>query len=91
MSKLGFDNYIEPLTVYLHRYCELDSSDRGGSIKGEQPLVKQVVDGGAGSISIKSNFADELRLDSPYLNFTDEFHVDLPVVFSDDIALKPVN
>ncbi|KAK3022658.1 hypothetical protein RJ639_045424 [Escallonia herrerae] len=47
MSKLGFDDYIEPLTVYLHRYRELDGGDRGGSIRGEPPLVKRVVDGGA--------------------------------------------
>ncbi|CAK7323335.1 unnamed protein product [Dovyalis caffra] len=37
MSKLGFDDYIEPLTIYLHRYRELEG-DRG-SIRGE-PLVK---------------------------------------------------
>ncbi|CAN6802422.1 unnamed protein product [Brassica oleracea] len=28
MSKLGFDDYIEPLTLYLHRYRELEG-DRG--------------------------------------------------------------
>ncbi|KAE7995216.1 hypothetical protein FH972_000037 [Carpinus fangiana] len=28
MSKLGFDDYIEPLTVYLHRYREMEG-DRG--------------------------------------------------------------
>ncbi|XP_057795490.1 nuclear transcription factor Y subunit B-1 isoform X2 [Salvia miltiorrhiza] len=39
MSKLGFDDYIEPLTVYLHRYREFD----GGSLRGE-PLVKRMVD-----------------------------------------------
>ncbi|KAI4371615.1 hypothetical protein MLD38_009943 [Melastoma candidum] len=38
MSKLGFDNYIEPLTVYLHRYRELEG-DRG-SLRGE-PLIKR--------------------------------------------------
>ncbi|KAL3521810.1 hypothetical protein ACH5RR_014644 [Cinchona calisaya] len=30
MSKLGFDDYIEPLTLYLHRYRELDGGERGG-------------------------------------------------------------
>ncbi|CAL1386035.1 unnamed protein product [Linum trigynum] len=30
MSKLGFDDYIEPLTVYLHRYRELEG-DRAGA------------------------------------------------------------
>lgn len=28
MSKLGFDDYVEPLTLYLHRYRELEG-DRG--------------------------------------------------------------
>lgn len=36
MSKLGFDDYIEPLTMYLHRYRELEG-DRT-SIRAE-PLV----------------------------------------------------
>lgn len=45
MSKLGFDDYIEPLTVYLHRYREFDGGDRG-SLRGE-PLVKRVVDHGS--------------------------------------------
>ncbi|KAK9023029.1 hypothetical protein V6N11_003262 [Hibiscus sabdariffa] len=44
MSKLGFDDYIEPLTVYLHRYRELEGER--GSIRGE-PVVKRVVDYGA--------------------------------------------
>ncbi|KHG04830.1 Nuclear transcription factor Y subunit B-6 -like protein [Gossypium arboreum] len=43
MSKLGFDDYIEPLTVYLHRYRELEGER--GSIRGE-PVVKRVVDYG---------------------------------------------
>ncbi|CAN6859001.1 unnamed protein product [Brassica oleracea] len=38
MSKLGFDDYIEPLTLYLHRYRELEG-DRG-------------VNCGAGSVSM---------------------------------------
>ncbi|KAG8385888.1 hypothetical protein BUALT_Bualt03G0091900 [Buddleja alternifolia] len=45
MSKLGFDDYIEPLTVYLHRYREFDGGERG-SLRGE-PLVKRVVDHGS--------------------------------------------
>ncbi|KAE8656501.1 Nuclear transcription factor Y subunit B-6 [Hibiscus syriacus] len=44
MSKLGFDDYIEPLMVYLHRYRELEGER--GSTRGE-PLVKRVVDYGA--------------------------------------------
>lgn len=38
MSKLGFDDYIEPLTIYLHRYRELEG-DRG-SIRTCEPLLK---------------------------------------------------
>ncbi|KAE8715596.1 Nuclear transcription factor Y subunit B-6 [Hibiscus syriacus] len=44
MSKLGFDDYMEPLTVYLNRYRELEGER--GSIRGE-PVVKRVVDYGA--------------------------------------------
>ncbi|XP_042026829.1 nuclear transcription factor Y subunit B-6-like isoform X2 [Salvia splendens] len=41
MSKLGFDDYIEPLTVYLHRYREFDGGERG-SLRGEP--IKRMVD-----------------------------------------------
>ncbi|KAK2652696.1 hypothetical protein Ddye_012552 [Dipteronia dyeriana] len=40
MSKLGFDDYIEPLTMYLHRYREMEGER--GSIRGE-PLVKRPI------------------------------------------------
>nr|XP_043615754.1 nuclear transcription factor Y subunit B-3-like [Erigeron canadensis] len=40
MNKLGFDDYIEPLTVYLHRFREFDGGERG-SVRGE-PLVKRI-------------------------------------------------
>ncbi|XP_044461417.1 nuclear transcription factor Y subunit B-6 isoform X2 [Mangifera indica] len=41
MSKLGFDDYIEPLTIYLHRYREMEGER--GSIRGEA-LVKRAVE-----------------------------------------------
>ncbi|KAK9267284.1 hypothetical protein L1049_009707 [Liquidambar formosana] len=44
MSKLGFDDYIEPLTLYLHRYREMEGGDRA-VMRGE-PLVKRTVDYG---------------------------------------------
>nr|GEX13628.1 nuclear factor Y, subunit B6 [Tanacetum cinerariifolium]GEX71303.1 nuclear factor Y, subunit B6 [Tanacetum cinerariifolium] len=39
MSKLGFDDYIEPLTLYLHRYRELDGGERG-SARGADTTTK---------------------------------------------------
>ncbi|XP_010518737.1 PREDICTED: nuclear transcription factor Y subunit B-6 isoform X2 [Tarenaya hassleriana] len=39
MSKLGFDDYIEPLTLYLHRYRELEG-ERAVSVSGSL-LVKR--------------------------------------------------
>ncbi|KAF7803878.1 nuclear transcription factor Y subunit B-6 [Senna tora] len=39
MSKLGFDDYIEPLTIYLHRYREMEG-DRA-SIRGDPVLPKR--------------------------------------------------
>ncbi|GMH05226.1 hypothetical protein Nepgr_007066 [Nepenthes gracilis] len=41
MSKLGFDDYVEPLTLYLHRYRELEG-DRG-AIRAE-PAMRRTVD-----------------------------------------------
>ncbi|GFP93458.1 nuclear transcription factor y subunit b-6 [Phtheirospermum japonicum] len=40
MSKLGFDDYIEPLTVYLHRYREFDGGERG-SPQGRAPAGEE--------------------------------------------------
>lgn len=42
MSNLGFDDYIEPLTIYLNRFREIDGGERG-SLRGD-PLVKRSVE-----------------------------------------------
>ncbi|EEF22128.1 ccaat-binding transcription factor subunit A, putative, partial [Ricinus communis] len=55
MSKLGFDDYIEPLTVYLHRYRELEG-DRN-SIRSE-PLVKRSVE--FGTLGVTAAYAPGL-------------------------------
>ena len=38
MSKLGFDDYIEPLTLYLHRYRETEG-DRATTIRASVDVV----------------------------------------------------
>lgn len=43
MSKLGFDDYIEPLTMYLHRYREMEGER--STMRGE-PLMKRAVEYG---------------------------------------------
>ncbi|XP_055806838.1 nuclear transcription factor Y subunit B-6-like [Solanum dulcamara] len=40
MNKLGFDDYIEPLTLFLHRYREFDGGERG-SLRGEPLVLKR--------------------------------------------------
>ncbi|KAJ0965321.1 hypothetical protein J5N97_026459 [Dioscorea zingiberensis] len=35
MRELGFDDYIEPLSVYLQRYREVEGDHRGAMIRGE--------------------------------------------------------
>ncbi|XP_010243940.1 PREDICTED: nuclear transcription factor Y subunit B-1-like isoform X2 [Nelumbo nucifera] len=50
MSKLGFDDYIEPLTVYLQRYREFEGER--GSIRGGDPLVKRTADLGGHALGI---------------------------------------
>jgi histone H3/H4 len=32
MSRLGFDDYVDPLSVYLHRFREFEGEARGGSL-----------------------------------------------------------
>ncbi|XVE80547.1 hypothetical protein DITRI_Ditri14bG0148800 [Diplodiscus trichospermus] len=42
MGKLGFDDYVEPLTVFLNRYRESEH-DRT-SLRGEPPILKRGID-----------------------------------------------
>ncbi|KAL5213210.1 hypothetical protein ABZP36_024057 [Zizania latifolia] len=36
ISRLGFDDYVEPLSVYLHRYREIEGESRGvGTARGD--------------------------------------------------------
>ncbi|XP_068643088.1 nuclear transcription factor Y subunit B-1 [Aristolochia californica] len=42
MNKLGFDDYVEPLSAYLQRYRELEGDHRG-AVRGE-PLPKRLPD-----------------------------------------------
>ncbi|MFS7908676.1 putative transcription factor Hap3/NF-YB family [Helianthus anomalus] len=43
MATLGFEDYIEPLKLYLNRYREMEG-DTKGSAKGHEGLVRR--DGG---------------------------------------------
>ena len=40
MSRLGFDDYIEPLTFYLHRYREIDGGEHGTLTEEESLMLK---------------------------------------------------
>ncbi|VYS46845.1 unnamed protein product [Arabidopsis thaliana] len=44
MSKLGFDNYVDPLTVFINRYREIET-DRGSALRGEPPSLRQTYGG----------------------------------------------
>lgn len=39
MSNLGFDNHVEPLTIYLQRHRESENSDRSQLMKRENQLM----------------------------------------------------
>ncbi|KAF5811369.1 putative transcription factor Hap3/NF-YB family [Helianthus annuus] len=41
MSKLGFEDYLEPLTLYLHRYRETDGGERG-PMRAAEPQARPV-------------------------------------------------
>nr|XP_010321196.1 nuclear transcription factor Y subunit B-6-like [Solanum lycopersicum] len=54
LKKIGFDDYIEPLTLYLHRYREVDGgADR--SLKRESLLLKRPMVCPASGYSITPN------------------------------------
>ncbi|XP_048431214.1 nuclear transcription factor Y subunit B-3-like [Pyrus x bretschneideri] len=53
MGKLGFDNYVEPLTIYLQRYRESESSDRSQFVKREErQLMDYYPPGHAGQVAM---------------------------------------
>ncbi|KAK2988595.1 hypothetical protein RJ640_011565, partial [Escallonia rubra] len=54
--------------------------------KNAKETIQECVSEYISFITGEENFADELRLDSPYLNFTDEFHLDLPMVVMGSIS-----
>ncbi|XP_010477449.1 PREDICTED: nuclear transcription factor Y subunit B-9-like isoform X1 [Camelina sativa] len=47
MSKLGFDNYVDPLTLYINRYREIET-DRGSALRGEPAVSFRQTYGGSG-------------------------------------------
>lgn len=65
MNNLGFDDYIEPLTLYLHRYHKNDGGARGSS-KGEPLLLKHPMVDPASGCSITPHH--------PSLNFPMDHH-----------------
>lgn len=46
MSTLGFEDYVEPLKVYLHKYRELEGEKASMSKTGEQSGGKEGTQGG---------------------------------------------
>lgn len=51
MTTLGFDNYVEPLKVYLHRYRELEGDTRTTS--GSQNASEALMTDESGSTSLR--------------------------------------
>ena len=48
MNSLGFDDYVEPLTLYLQRYRELDGGERGSLRVDHFPLKRPTVNPSSG-------------------------------------------
>lgn len=49
MTTLGFEDYVEPLKIYLHRFREME---------GEKSVAARDRDGGVGSVSVAGNSFD---------------------------------
>ncbi|RRT35631.1 hypothetical protein BHE74_00044657 [Ensete ventricosum] len=52
MTTLGFEEYVEPLKVYLQRFREMEGERNGGSLSSSQPQQK---DGGGGAAMSMGN------------------------------------
>lgn len=52
MSTLGFEDYVEPLKVYLHKYRELEGEKASMAKGGDQSGGKESSQGGMGSIGM---------------------------------------
>ncbi|URD89024.1 Histone-like transcription factor (CBF/NF-Y) and archaeal histone [Musa troglodytarum] len=52
MTTLGFEEYVEPLKVYLQRFREMEGEKSGGSSSSSQPQQK---DGGGGAAMSMGN------------------------------------
>ncbi|XP_051128586.1 nuclear transcription factor Y subunit B-3-like [Andrographis paniculata] len=93
MSKLGFDDYIEPLTHYLHRYREFDGGDRG-LLRGD-PLLKRVAATAASDQAFSAfppaNAFHHMVAAPPPLHHHSGFYAPLPPMnlFKDPTAAGP--
>jgi nuclear transcription Y subunit beta len=52
MSTLGFEDYVEPLKVYLHKYRELEGEKASMAKGGDQSGGKESSQGGMGSMGM---------------------------------------
>ncbi|CAK9203708.1 unnamed protein product [Sphagnum troendelagicum] len=52
MSTLGFEDYVEPLKVYLHKYRELEGEKASTAKQGDQSGGKEVNQGGMPSMNV---------------------------------------
>jgi histone H3/H4 len=52
MSTLGFEDYVEPLKVYLHKYRELEGEKASMAKGGDQSGGKENLQGGMGSMTM---------------------------------------
>lgn len=52
MSTLGFEDYVEPLKVYLHKYRELEGEKASMAKGGDQQGGKETSQGGMGSMGM---------------------------------------
>ena len=59
MSTLGFDNYVEPLKLYLQKYREAMKGDKQDGEGGEFELVSEDIAGSYESV-VKSQGGDGL-------------------------------
>eukprot|EP00249_Psilotum_nudum_P020469 c27718_g1_i1 orf=358-1008(-) len=55
MSTLGFEDYVEPLKLYLHKYRELEGEKASISKQGDQPIASDAGSAGLSTMGLGMN------------------------------------
>lgn len=64
MSQLGFDNYVEPLKLYLQKYRQVMKGEAGGSVEGYEVLSNDIMGISLKLVELSLNMCTNCKINS---------------------------